>query len=397
MTNQTIGFSVLIRAAANSLEVTMTEKSISLLADESETFIKNFISDLSVSLLTSRSLTLTKEHVANVMKSRDEPPLLGYNQKFIEDEHQEPSETTEKQLNVVPLTNYITEGQKFLSRKVPFGIRYSLVDGIKAPLNPKTYRPRSDRPRSESIDCVAAALSKTQIDYIVDSLYYMRQDTNNSFELGLKEILEGEERINTFTPYLIHIITGKMATQLHNEEKMVMLMRISIALVSNPNIDLITFFHPFLRICMTGLVATDVGSNDTDDDSEVRKYAAELLHILHVKCKKAFPLMSAAVFDYLISIVFNSSTSIAAQTGAFYGITALGVASCEKFIPHLPGYIAALRSVASSSSFIKNYHGKTAAEAIRSLCEKIINESKIDEMRYRAEESLELLDSIVFK
>lgn len=224
----------------------------------------------------------------------------------------------------------------------------------------------------------------------------MRIDSNNSFDVGLKEVLEKEEKINIFTPYFLHIITAKMTTLFHNIESMSNLMHITISLAKNPNLDLLTYFHPFMRICMSALVASDVGSNESDDDSPVRRLASDLLHIIYAKCHKAFPLMKDAVFNYLIGVLFDPNTSIAAHTGSIFGLIALGVDACEKTMPHLPGYLSVLKAISQNCTFEKCYQGRVMLEAVREMCEKVLAETKTDEFHWRADEILQMISLIVF-
>ena len=397
MSNTNAAFAALIQTAAMSLEVTVTDSGLSYLVEESERYLKDFINQVSVVCLVSRSSQISKQDFAKVLKSRGDPPLLGYEPNLEQNDLISKGEYFEQQYKTVPLSNYTKNSHQFYSRKIPLSIRYSLVDGVKCPVNGIAPKPRSDRSRADSPDCVSAVLSKSQIDFIVETLNYMRKDTNNTFNLGLKEILEREEKITIFVPYFLHIITAKMTEMLHNIDSMTYLLQISLSLASNPFLDLMTYFFPFLRVCMTALIASDVGSNNTDDDSPVRKIAAELLHILHVKCRKGYPIMTTALFNYLIGVLFNTNTSIAAHIGCIYGFMALGVETCEKTLIHIPGYLSVLRAISNGCNFEKCYQGRTMVTAIREMCEKIINETKSEENKYRSDEILQLLSTIVFR
>ena len=394
MSNSNAAFSALIHTAAMTLEINISDSGISFLTEESERYLKDFMNQVSVVYLTSRSPTISKQHFERVLKSRGEPPLLGYEPNIQQKELVFNGEYSEQEYNTVPLSKYFASQRKYNSRKVPFTIKYSLVDGVKVPSNPLTSKARSDRSRSDSADCVSGVLSKTQIDYIIYTLDYMRMDENHSFDLGLKEILEKEEKITIFIPYFLHIITAKMSIMLHDIENMAYLLHVSIALASNPHVDLMNYFHPFLRICMSALIASDVGSNGSDDDTPVRKLASELLYILHTKCHKAYPIMTKAIYNYLIGVLFNSNTSIAAHIGCIYGFIALGTSACEQLLPHLPGYLTVLKSISQCFSFEKTYQARSIIESIRELCEKVINESTIDESKYRAEEILDKLSTL---
>ena len=394
MTNA--AYSALIHTAAISIDVALTDSAMSFLVDESDRFIKDFLNQALVVALTSRPTALSKQHFDKVLKSRGQLPLLGYEPNLEQKELISNGEYAEQEYNTVPITKYLKKPRNFSTRKIPYSLHYILVDGVKNPSNGLGSKQRGDRNRTEAPECVSSVLSKKQIDFIVETLSYMRIDSNNSFDVGLKEVLEKEERIDVFAPYFLHIITARMTMCLHNIESMSNLLHITIALASNPHLDLLTYFHPFLRVCMSALISSDVGSNESDDDSPVRRLSSELFHILHVKCRKAFPLMTDAIYNYLIGVLFDPSTSIAAHTGCIFGFIALGTPVCEKTLPHLPGYLSVLKAISQRCTFEKCYQGRVMIDAVRELCEKVQIETETAEFRYRAEEILDSISLIVF-
>lgn len=388
MTNP--GYSGIILTAADELDVTLGKGAMQAMIEESENYMNKIVQELSFLCYNTHSTKLTVKHFNQVLKSRGEQPLLGYSPNVrIRD-----NQTIDQKYSTVPLSQYMKPVKKFSYRMAPTDIKYVLVDGVRVP---NITKKSSSRSKSDEPEIVSGVLSKTQIDFIVESIFYLRYDDNHSFEVGLKQILEEEEKINVLTPYLLHFITGKMAVQYHNIEKMVMLMRISTALAFNNNVDLLSYFHPFLRICMSGLIGTDVGSNESDDDSPVRKCASQLLNVLLTKCKTAYPAMTKAIYNSLISVLFNESTSIAAHVGAVYGIQILGLEACERVIPHLAGYLAALKSIAGSVSFEKSIQGMTVIEAIKELCEFTRNKTKNEETIQWIEDIIETANSINLK
>ncbi|EAY13936.1 hypothetical protein TVAG_028890 [Trichomonas vaginalis G3] len=394
------GYVGIIQTAADELDITFSKGSMQALIEESENFINKFVQDLSFVLINSHAQKLTPNHFNKVLKSRGEQPLLGYSSNVrVKDYQTQPGEFSYQKYSTVPLSQYITTSRPFVNNTIPTGIKYVLVDGIKVPtfMKKSSTKTKSDKPRSDEPEIVSGVLSKKQIDYMVESIFYLRTDDNHSLEVGLKQILEDDELINVLTPYLLHFITGKMAVQYHNVEKIVMLMKMATAIASNNNVDLISYFHPFLRICMSGLIGTDVGSNETDDDSNVRRCASQLLNVLHSKCKNAYPAMTKAIYNSLISVLFNETTSIAAHIGAVYGLEVLGIESCERVIPHLAGYLAALQSISSTVSFEKSVQGITVVEAIRELCESTRNKTKDQSILKWIDEIMETSDSINFK
>ena len=72
MSNSNAAFSALIHTAAMTLEINLSDSGISYLAEESDRYLKDFVNQVSVVCLTSRSQMISKQHFERVLKSRGE-------------------------------------------------------------------------------------------------------------------------------------------------------------------------------------------------------------------------------------------------------------------------------------------------------------------------------------
>jgi len=306
-----------------------------------EDYIKDFIQDLTCISLSSKSARITKKHVQMVLNDRGEASLIGYSRtpKYTnESVNHEKYDFIYPDRSIVKLSSMLTPTPPATIKDFQSSFRYICVDGViiqGLSLNKKTNKDKG-RAIDES-ETVANAVPKPYIEYCVETLNYMRDDTNNSMDIGLS-IFRNDKKIQILIPYLIHFITGQMSIHIHDFGDMLFLTKLTLSLVQNPYYEVSIFLHPFLRIALTSLLASDVGSNDTHDDSPVRMEASKIISVLFMNCSSGFPGLGDALYNRFISVIFSQKGSISSHIGAFYGIMALGYLYCERVFPQIDGY-----------------------------------------------------------
>jgi hypothetical protein len=123
---------------------------------------------------------------------------------------------------------------------------------------------------------------------------------------------------------------------------MMMIIEFTLAIVTNPFINILLFIHHLLKIAFTGVWAVSVGNDRLENDWRLCRRSAELLTILCDRGEVAFPSKRTAVANRLIAALFDPTQSLPAQLGAIAGIRALGSLAVSAVTPHIPAYVAAI-------------------------------------------------------
>jgi hypothetical protein len=199
-----------------------------------------------------------------------------------------------------------------------------------------------DAQPSDNTETAGDVLAPGLQQYFTMVVNLLRFDNVHTFDRTLARLAE-EDKIHELVPYFIHLVFGKLALELPNPQVTIGAIELTLAIVSNPFINILFFIHPLLKIAFTGLLAVSIGDGAIGDDREVRLRSATLLKILCDKGQVAFPSMTTVVINRLIAALFDPSLSLPAHLGAIAAIKELGSAAVAVVMPHIPVYIAAVR------------------------------------------------------
>jgi hypothetical protein len=199
-----------------------------------------------------------------------------------------------------------------------------------------------DRPLSNDIQTADDALSPDLQQYFAMIVNLLRFDTVHTFTRMLARVAK-EDKIHDVVPYVLQFVFGKFALELQNPRIVIMMIELTLAIVSNPFLNVLLFMHPLLKIAFTGLLAVSIGNDGLDDDKPIRIRSAALLKILCDHGQVAFPSMCTVVTNQLIATLFDPTLSLRTHLGAIAGIRELGSIAVAAVMPHIPMYIAAVR------------------------------------------------------
>lgn len=344
----------------DALGIPVKHNLLQLVAEDGENYVKGIIRKASILYRNSRAEKLTPQHINTILESTHDKPLLGYNNSpsfllspfgFEQSEIyiiKDPIEKLKDTMDSKPAMN---------PRTYPYGFQWFLVGGVPperitadqtAERSKEISRSESyDILRPSSVDTSSRTYSTRQyVSDVVSSRYLveyvriinqLRDDTSNS-RLKILDHVRNTPTLQPLLPYLLQFIINELSSH-YNEPVLVdIVLSLSCALLDNEYLSIYLFAHAFIRIALSILVTPDSSSLIAEEDAKIRNQGAYLLQKVIERCESGFTEMRVSMFNYLIEVLFDAKSTLAAHLGALMGIGILGNGAITKLLCHIAPY-----------------------------------------------------------
>jgi hypothetical protein len=348
-----------VQAIADSLGLKIADSPlVSHVERIGESFIRDFLRDVSALFQSTRAYRLTTTHIEMVIESRNLVPLQGY--------HVVPSylahPITIDQLDLYgvkepprQLADVATERTTAPPHFIEHRPKWTVVEGAycgwrclpprrreiprltkllersmstpNVSIHPQFESPRpgtgeperappsADRETLFANDKLCAELQQ----FFIQTINLLKSDHVQSLDAALA-ILTEEDKLQGLLPYFLQWAFGQMTLRLANPGEIIAVIRCILALANNPSVDIGLYCHPFLKVAISGLLAASCGGCD---DQDVRKFASRLMNTICDRCEPTYPTIKPMIINALTNSLFSPATSLAAHYGALLGLRAL--------------------------------------------------------------------------
>ncbi|KAI5518175.1 transcription initiation factor TFIID family [Trichomonas vaginalis G3] len=344
----------------DALGIPVKHNLLQIVADDAESYVKNILRKASILYRNSRAEKLMPKHLNTILESTHEKPLLGYNNSpsfLLSSVGFEQSEIFIVKDPIEKLTNAMDSKPATIPRMFPYGYQWFLVGGVppERVVADHSADRSNDISRSESFDIlrpssvdttsrtystrqyVADVVSSRHLAEYVRIINQLRDDTTNS-RLKILDHIRKEPTLQPLIPYLLQFIINELATHYNEPVFVDIVISVACALLDNEFLSISLFAHALIRIALSILVTPDSSSMIAEEDAKIRSESAYLLKRVIERCESGYTEMRVAVFNYLVKILFNANSTLAAHYGALAGINVLGIGAISKLLGHIVPY-----------------------------------------------------------
>jgi transcription initiation factor TFIID subunit 6 len=320
-----------------------------------ESFIRDFLRDVSTLYQSTRSYRLTTTHIEMVIESRNFGPLQGYH--VVPSYLLQPVTIDQSDLYGVkeplrPLADVVTERTTLPPHSIEHRPKWTVIEGAycgwrfvlprrreiprptkllersastpNVPIHPQFECPR---PGTGEQERTLASLDRETLfandklcgelqQFFIQTINLLKADHVQSLDAALA-ILTEEDKLQGLLPYFLQWAFGQMTLRLGNPGEIIAVIRCILALANNRSIDIGLYCHAFLKLAITALLAASCGSCD---DQDVRKFASRLMCTICNRCEPTYPAIKPMIINALTNSLFSTATSLATHYGALLGL-----------------------------------------------------------------------------
>ncbi|KAJ3299164.1 Transcription initiation factor TFIID subunit 6 [Borealophlyctis nickersoniae] len=331
-----------VQAIADSVGAQLKDEVANALVQDAEYRLREIVHEARKFMRHSKRSKLTADDVNHALRVRNVEPLYGYTSGapskfkiipqasqrlyYVEDQEVDLDDIIYGRLPPVPINVTYTSHWLAVEGVQPAIVQNpSLAELQESPAAPTSSRPAMAAAQAEGKPepLVKQVLTKElQMYYerITDSLLSHSEAVRN---LALESISK-DPGIQPLLPYFVSFIAEKVTKNVRHLPITWAMMRLTRAMLSNPNLFVDPYLHQLVPNILTCIVAKRLSEQPTDDHWALRSFAAQLVaHICH-KFGTAFPTLQARVTKTLLRAFLDPLKPLTTNYGAMVGLAELG-------------------------------------------------------------------------
>ncbi|KAJ3033998.1 hypothetical protein HK097_004652, partial [Rhizophlyctis rosea] len=153
------------------------------------------------------------------------------------------------------------------------------------------------------------------------------------------ESVRTDPGIQGLVPYFVQFLGERISKDVKNLQNNWAMMRLTRAILDNPNLTVEPYLHQLIPPILTCIVAKRLSpSPSVDDHHSLRRYAANLIAYICTTYSAAYPSLQPRVTKTLLKAFLDSTKGLATHYGALCGLAGLGEQVVEALVrPGLKG------------------------------------------------------------
>eukprot|EP01127_Copromyxa_protea_P020825 TRINITY_DN7007_c0_g1_i1.p1 TRINITY_DN7007_c0_g1~~TRINITY_DN7007_c0_g1_i1.p1 ORF type:complete len:502 (-),score=82.94 TRINITY_DN7007_c0_g1_i1:107-1459(-) len=254
-------------------------------------------------------------------------------------------------------------------RETSFQVHWLAIDG-NVPLIPQNVDPEDVKKRAESTVPQATPESIPSVRHVLspEMELYFKKVTGAvlAVKVDLDEVTPQSDKLTPATkaffavtrslsadlglyqivPYFARFISENVGKSLRNVVRLKALMRMTKALLNNPNLAVELYLHQLMPAILTCIVGKQLCEDSLKDDHwSLREYAAQLVAFICDKYGKYFKDVQPRVVKTLLHSFLDPTKPLTTHYGAIKGLIGMGPRTIQLvLIPNVAGYIRLLDS-----------------------------------------------------